>query len=328
MADTIYNVTNRQEEECRVCTGLADFYRRAGFESEFYIPQELGDGYYRRISPGGLLEIFICNNMFYSPFHVEAKAGQASYGLGFCLGEGMQWDLQGVRQSLRFDTDECFVAGSEEGKKYFTYAAGKKYYTLCIKTKPGRLQAFWDSLPPEAIRLCLAYKQDFKHWQISPSLKIALQQILNCPYQGALKALYLEGKVLELTTLYFTETLLQKGSNSRTENLSASDISSLYKAKEILDHSIAAPPSLAKLAQMVCLNQFKLKTGFKSIFDRPVYAYVLDKRMEAARLFLEEKKMQVSEVADMMGYSNVSHFGRAFRKKYGVNPGQYKRKDS
>lgn len=45
----------------------------------------------------------------------------------------------------------------------------------------------------------------------------------------------------------------------------------------------------------------------------PVYTYLLDKRLELAK-FLEEKQLRVSDVANLVGYGNMSHFAAAFRK--------------
>ena len=42
--------------------------------------------------------------------------------------------------------------------------------------------------------------------------------------------------------------------------------------------------------------------------------------MEKAYALLPQGRMNVSEVAWEVGYINVSHFGAAFRKQYGVNP--------
>ncbi|NMU93150.1 helix-turn-helix transcriptional regulator, partial [Achromobacter ruhlandii] len=40
---------------------------------------------------------------------------------------------------------------------------------------------------------------------------------------------------------------------------------------------------------------------------------------------LRAGKVTVMEVAFDMGYSNPSHFAAAFRKEFGVGPGEYKR---
>ena len=133
----------------------------------------------------------------------------------------------------------------------------------------------------------------------------------------------MEGKLLELVAVYLNETVYQTAKIPPSLPLSSDDMKSLYKAKEILDESLAQPLPLSRLANRVCLNEYKLKKGFKELFGVPVYTYVLDQRLELARLLLEEKKLRVSDVAGLVGYGNMSHFAAAFRKKYGINPGDY-----
>lgn len=163
----------------------------------------------------------------------------------------------------------------------------------------------------------------YKH-KITPSMKVILHQILNCPYKKGPRNIYMEGKILEFFAIYFNEIIYQR-ENYNSLKLSNEDINSIYKAREILDNSIGNPPTLASLSKTICLNEFKLKNGFKEIFGETVYAYVMSNRLETARLLLEERNMQVSEVASHVGYANASHFASAFRKKFGINPGEYLR---
>jgi AraC-like DNA-binding protein len=74
---------------------------------------------------------------------------------------------------------------------------------------------------------------------------------------------------------------------------------------------------------MVYLSESKLTKGFKALFGRPVHTYVIDKRLETALLLLEKGGWNVSDVAGVVGYGNISHFAAAFKKKYGVNPGEF-----
>lgn len=147
--------------------------------------------------------------------------------------------------------------------------------------------------------------------------------MLKCPYEESLRYLYMEGKLMELVAVYLNEVMYQSKGISKSISLSKDDIKSIYKAKDILDRSITQKITLSYLSKEVCLNEFKLKKGFKELFGMPVYTYLLDKRLELAKLFLEEKKFRVSDVANLVGYGNMSHFAAAFRKKYGVNPSEY-----
>lgn len=82
----------------------------------------------------------------------------------------------------------------------------------------------------------------------------------------------------------------------------------------------SAPPTIAELAMEVGLNQLKLKRGFRSLFGMGVYSLFQRHRMERARELLYH--YNVTETALMLGYSNISHFSTAFRKQFGVLPGE------
>jgi AraC-like DNA-binding protein len=97
---------------------------------------------------------------------------------------------------------------------------------------------------------------------------------------------------------------------------------SLHKAGRIIDENITSPPTIGKLARLVCLNEYKLKRGFKELFGMPVHAYVIDKRLERARFLLESEKLKVAEAAQLVGYSESGRFAEKFRQKYGVNPSE------
>lgn len=86
---------------------------------------------------------------------------------------------------------------------------------------------------------------------------------------------------------------------------------------------MSAPPTIPELARKIGLNQCTLKRCFKTVFGKSIYAYFQAERMAQARLLL--RRHCVTETANMLGYTNVSHFGLAFRKHFGVPPSAMKR---
>ena len=51
----------------------------------------------------------------------------------------------------------------------------------------------------------------------------------------------------------------------------------------------------------------------------------MNRRMEHARELLSVPGAQVKDVAGLVGYSNISHFSDAFRKRFGRTPSEYRR---
>ena len=99
----------------------------------------------------------------------------------------------------------------------------------------------------------------------------------------------------------------------------------LHKAKELLELKYRNPPTIKQLAQEVGLCETILKTGFKSFFGTTVYNYLFDYRMRLAHEKLREKSFTINEVAEQSGYEHQSHFTTAFKRKYGISPGEYRK---
>ena len=83
------------------------------------------------------------------------------------------------------------------------------------------------------------------------------------------------------------------------------------------------PPTLVELSQEVKLSLRKLKEGFKEVYGKPVFQYLLDYKMELAKKMLNDGSYNVNEVSFELGDSTASHFISAFTKKHDITPKQY-----
>lgn len=160
----------------------------------------------------------------------------------------------------------------------------------------------------------------------SPAINRTLLDILRCDYEGGIRKMYLEGKVLELTAILLQENALERPV-SVSSGISKTDIQALMLAKEILDRNLQSTPSIAELARQICLNEFKLKKGFKQLYGISVHAYVIERRLETAYRLLESGSLNVTAAAELAGFNKPSYFAEKFRGKYGANPSRYFREN-
>lgn len=98
-----------------------------------------------------------------------------------------------------------------------------------------------------------------------------------------------------------------------------------HQACALLDRRLADPPGLVELAHMVGTNERKLGELFKCRVGLTVFDYLLEMRLGAARRMLEGSNDQVQRIADAVGYRNPGDFIRAFRRRFGVSPRQYRK---
>lgn len=82
--------------------------------------------------------------------------------------------------------------------------------------------------------------------------------------------------------------------------------------------------SLVVLSEKLDLSQGYLSVMFKRVFGIPFQDYLLQKRMEKAKILLLTTELKNYEIAEQIGFEDVNYFGMKFKKYYGVTPKQYK----
>jgi AraC-like DNA-binding protein len=130
----------------------------------------------------------------------------------------------------------------------------------------------------------------------------------------------LQSKAIEIVALFIEKELFKKDKSIKKLNLKEEDIGKIKLAKTLIVKDIINPPSIEELSDLVGLNTFKLKVGFKQLYKTTIFGCLRNARMERAKEYLKEGRLTVIEIANNVGYSNPSHFAVAFRKKYGINP--------
>lgn len=154
------------------------------------------------------------------------------------------------------------------------------------------------------------------------SVRQTLKQLTKNNTNEVLRPVFIKGKVYELLSYYFSASNTLDGDYCPyIEN--EESVSKVKHAKEIIIQEMNKPPSLNELAQRVGLNVKKLKTDFKKYYGVPVFSFLLNYKMEQAKYFLQQNKMNVNEISTYLGYTTSSHFIAAFKKKYGCTPKQF-----
>ncbi|MBZ8182856.1 helix-turn-helix transcriptional regulator [Oscillatoria salina] len=224
--------------------------------------------------------------------------------------------------------ENCLTACSGD-RAQMTYYDHQTYLAVTILVDPWFLKTFLEEqsgLPQPLQQAMKTSAERFFHTgATSPAMQIALHQILYCPYEGFLRQIYIESKALELIVLKLAQIDEQISPPKHNVTLQPQDIDCIHNAKDILLSNIESPPSLLELAKKAGTNDYKLKIGFRQLFGTTVFGYLRNQRMEQARQLLLEKQMNVSEVAQTVGYSSLSRFSTAFKNYFGITPKTYQK---
>lgn len=163
---------------------------------------------------------------------------------------------------------------------------------------------------------CCLFNQNFT---ITSDMSIIIKEIIHCKREGDYKKMHLEAKVIELLLLQFEQLCCNKCPLKKPES------DKMHVAKALILANIKNPLSLKELAHQVGTNEFTLKKDFKTIFGTTVFGYLSDFKMEKALKLLTEDRQTVTQVAEIIGYKNATHFTAAFKKKYGILPSALKK---
>jgi AraC-like DNA-binding protein len=295
-------------------------------------PAAMGRGSLWGVKIHAGVDLVVYDYDFTEPLFIEGDySGYRHIGFGFCLRGEVEYAVREKKMDLRMRAGHSVLSFTPDFRGEARYPAGQRILMAGVGVDPGVFATFLDGQCdglPSALRHIIAgatQKLYFQLGPLTPAIHVALAQVLNCPYQGATKRLYLESKALELVALSLAQSEAGNRKTSPIPRLRPEDIERVHKARDVLLDNMDAPPSLLTLARRVGLNDFKLKVGFRQVFGTTAFGYLHEQRMEQARRLLEERRLNVTEVACAVGYANPSHFAGAFKRKFGVNPSVYGR---
>ena len=97
----------------------------------------------------------------------------------------------------------------------------------------------------------------------------------------------------------------------------------LQDVKKYIDQHFLDPASLDTLSMHFGINAFKLKHGFRVLFDTSPMRYLQYKRLAYSLFLLRETDKTIKEIADEIGYSHAANFTTAFTKTFGYSPLHY-----
>lgn len=95
----------------------------------------------------------------------------------------------------------------------------------------------------------------------------------------------------------------------------------LMKGKAFMDDNYTDKISIADTAGIATMSEYYFLRLFKQIFHCSPHQYILNRRLQKARLLLKAGDEPVMNIAYSCGFADIYSFSKAFRKKFGGSPG-------
>lgn len=291
------------------------------------IPASMGTGQISQIvtKQGAVVSDWKMN--YFSDVNVQGVNSEEYIQILFCFNEGVSWSIADSSQSTSIQKGESCIYRGHGKMEYLCYSGKSDFLFKNIKIPLAYfyniLKGYFEDSEIDVYEKKLL--NGMSKISISPYMEHIFAELKDfAQYRGGLGYLFLESKILELLSVYLSEVLELSILASNYSSISKSDRDAIMEARRIIDSQLAFAPTCEELARKVNISTSKLSKGFSSMFGVSVHAYIIDQRLEKAAGMLLGSSLNVSQIANLVGYSKPSNFAAAFKKKYGVIPKNYK----
>ena len=94
-------------------------------------------------------------------------------------------------------------------------------------------------------------------------------------------------------------------------------------AKAYIDANYAKKLTMEEVAEHIHTSLSQLNRAFKKYYQATPYQYLLNLKLEAAKILLTSSKFSIKKIALELGFCDEHYFSNAFRQKIGVSPSKY-----
>lgn len=262
-------------------------------------------------------------------FNIEVESGEPSRGrliLGTILTSRGVASLEGCDDQSWREDGRAYVMTPVERRARYEIDAQRGWRAVSLRLEPEAMELVGgDTNLPELFRDTLDRgKDDVLGMATLPAkLRLVAQELLRPAFRGPMNRIFRQAKALEF--LAYQLSVVDR-SQEADDTLPARDLTKVRMARDRLLFDLREPPDLEALARDVGLSPKRLNRGFRQLYGTTVFAFLRDARLDAARQALEEgTPLPLKRLAWELGYAQVSNFVTAFRRRFGVTPGVWKR---
>lgn len=280
-----------------------------------------------KIKHGVILSDWQMHYQSNTDMNVQGPGNDEYMQIIFCLNDGVSWGVINDRSSITLQKKESCIYAGHKGKEYICYKKNSNFSFKTIKIPityfVQLLSEYFDGQEITVYRKKLL--EGISKIPVTPIMEQILTETSQfSQYRGSLGYLYLDGKLLELLSVYLGEVLELDILMGKIISMSRTERTAIMETKRIIDSQLAFAPSCKELSRMVHLSVPKLSQGFSSLYGISIHQYIIDQRLAHAAQLLLDGDMNVSEIAAIVGYGKPSNFAAAFKKRYGVVPKNYR----
>jgi YesN/AraC family two-component response regulator len=263
------------------------------------------------------------------PVMVQIRSSQTINGLYYLLKGNMCWNPA---------TDNLPV---EEGNYQWYYLKRHEQHTVWLE--PGIYFLFYFSVPLKtalAMAETYSFVQELQQQKIKVVLPLLntstdinewITTICSCREEQKIsRDIYISERLTALHKEYMKDVADKQRQQQweKRHRFSMEELDRYIELNMAAIDSVIDPLLLSQIAAYFNLASAQLSQLYHFYNEKPLDYYISAYRMTRAMQMVRENKLSISEIAVKTGYSNVTHFSRAFKKHYNNCPSFYRKKCS
>lgn len=134
---------------------------------------------------------------------------------------------------------------------------------------------------------------------------------------------YMKIKMLEL--LLFLSDLDEVKEVTQTDYYNQKQVKLIKEVAAFITKDLTKHYTIEQLSERFGISTTTLKKCFRGVYGTSVYAYLRTYRLQIAQKMLIETGLQITEIANKIGYENPNKFTSAFREVYGISPTEFRK---
>lgn len=231
----------------------------------------------------------------------------------------------GIIQSINWGSVNCMVIGDAEN--------GEKGIELIRKVEPDLVisdismpgmngiemmeKLYSENITPKVIFLTAFDDFDYAR----QALRIRACDYILKPFKDG----EMEEAILKALSTFESESSGEKTADGHELKLKKGDKSKyLSDAIDYIDKNYSNPElSIEMVAESIGISSGHLSRLFRKESEYTMMTYLVNRRMRAAKDLLKDYSHKVYEVAERVGYRDITYFSATFKKYVGVSPSEY-----
>jgi AraC-like DNA-binding protein len=287
------------------------------------LPSHIGSGTIRAHNINPHLSYSVMNFKLESDLEFHRETGAPGFVISFNMVEVQKELLVGHRQHIITDKrpfrNDIFLTDARDSA-YLRISAGSNVRRLLIFCSHELAMQY---LPKEIFDKLASFARENSISEhplfINLSHRTMLKELFELKENDPLNPIRMLAGIIHLIEK-FLHSFLRQEQATLPRTVKKNDLESMQHVEQILSSRLEGFPSLESLAHEVFMSTSKLKNLFKQVYGHTLYDYYNKSRLQRARDLLITGQCSIKQAGSEIGFSNLSHFAKAFRKEFGILP--------